>query len=273
MKYGVRLVSLVFAVAAFSSCGSNTNILNNIDVKVSQQNQDSFITLSAKLNLGNAVLDQIQIPIADPHTGLNVGYVGMSTDASGSQMIQIGVNASTMLHADPTLGATLPNGRELPASLGAAAGEILGFPILNYSRIYIGGDLKNKVYIGAALSIKGLDGITNVVGMPANVFFGMNVNANLFGLAGVYGSPVANQSGIAVFGRLQLQQAPSTSPGVITLAKSAAARVSNAVSSAGSSLANSISSQGTNDSDNLAPRSERKLINVFHGRARTLRVQ
>ena len=258
-----NLLLLAMVSIQLSAC-SKSNILKTIDVKVAEQNNDQFITLSANLNLGNAVFDQLQIPIHDPKTGLEVGSLGLQTAANGSQQVSLGLNASVALHADPTLGATLPNGRELPATLGVASGEMLAFPILNYSRIYIGGDMKTRAFIGVALAVKALDGIANLAGMPANVFFGTQVNSNLYGLAGLYGSTAANQSGIAVFARLQLQPASapaSAAPVQLTSAKASVSR-----------LATQISDQAV-DADTLHPRSERKVTNFFYGARRTIKIQ
>ncbi|MBS1960161.1 MAG: hypothetical protein JST80_11860 [Bdellovibrionales bacterium] len=263
-----NLLLLAMVSIQLSAC-SKSNILKTLDVKVAERNNDQFITLSANLNLGNAVFDQLQIPIHDPKTGLEVGSLGLHAAADGSQQVLLGVNASVALHADPALGATLPNGREFPATLGVAAGEMLAFPILNYSRIYIGGDMKTRVFIGVALAVRALDGIANLAGMPANVFFGMQVNSNLYGVAGLYGSTQANQSGIAVFGRAQLQSATpaAEAPIVLTSAKSSTAKKSTSTG-----LASQISNQAV-DADTLHPRGERKVTNFFYGARRVIKIQ
>lgn len=271
MKTGISVLLCVVAGSTLSSCGK-TNILKNIDVQVtSPDQQEQFVTLSAKLHLGNAVFDRVQVPIRDPQTGIEVGSLALQTGADGLQTVSLGVNASVALHADRELGRTLPNGRELPVTLGAATGEILGFPVLQYSRVYIGGDLKNKAYLGVALAVKQLDGIANLAGAPANVFFGLQVNPAVYGVAGVYGSPDANQSGIAVFGRAQLQPVPSGST-VLTMAAQAASQ-SRAQKSPAAGLAGQISDQAVSDADELHPRSERKVTNFFYGARRVIRVQ
>jgi hypothetical protein len=268
------LVSIRFAavsvgligLGSLSAC-SKTNILNSVEVKVSDvAGGDQFITLGAKLNLGNAVLDSLQLPIRDPRTGVVVGNLGLQTGADGRQLVSLGVNASVALHADPLLGRTLPNGRELPLSLGAAPGEVLAFPILQHSRVYIGGDIKTRVIIGVAIGIKALDGVANVAGMPVNLFFGQQVSSQLYGLAGVYGSPVANQSGIAVFGRLQLT--PTAASSAIPLAlNSLSARSAVGVSA-------KVSDQATADTEELNARSEQRVTRIFYGgQRRVLRAQ
>lgn len=266
MKTGIRLVLSMLVCSGLSAC-AKSKILNTLEVKVTEQAQQQYVSLSAKLNLGNAVLDQLQIPVRDPRTGLEVGSLGLDTAADGLQQVSLNLNASVMLHADPALGARLPNGRELPVTLGAAAGEVLGFPILQHSRVYIGGDLRQRAYIGIALAIKALDGVANLAGAPANIFFGMQVSPALYGVAGLYGSPSANESGIAVFGRLQLQGVPA--PSVLTMAREAASRVKE--SAAG--LAGAVSDQAMADADQLHPRSERKVTNIFYGQRRVLKVQ
>jgi hypothetical protein len=279
MKTGINVLLCVVACGTLSACGK-TNILKTIDLQVSEQNQQQFVTLSAKMNLGNAVFDQLQVPIRDPQTGIEVGSLALNTGADGMQTVSLGVNASVALHADRTLGSTLPNGRELPVTLGAAAGEMLAFPILQYSRVYIGGDLKNKAYLGVALAVKQLDGVANLAGSAANVFFGLQVSPAVYGVAGIYGSPNANQSGIAVFARAQLQPAPASGGTVLTMASqaAAAARVNassgaSAQKSPAAGLAGQISDQATSDADELHPRSERKVTNFFYGNRRVIKVQ
>lgn len=267
MKTGISSALFVVAAVALQGCGK-TNILNTLDVKVTEQNQDQYITLSAKLKLGNAIFDQLQIPVRDPRTGLEVGQLGLSTGTDGLATVSLGVNASVMLHADPSLGSTLPNGREVPVSLGAAPGELLAFPILNYSRVYIGGDLKSQAFIGVALAVKQLDGIASIGGTAANVFFGQQFSPTIYGLAGLYGSPNANQSGIAVFGRVTLQQQPTSST-ILTMA----AKAASSVRESAKGLAGQISNQAVSDADRLHPRSERKVTNFFYGNRRVIKVQ
>lgn len=261
-------IALIVAGVTLSGC-AKINILKSLDVSVAEQNTGSsageqYITMTAKLDLGNAVFGELQIPVLDPQSGLIVGQLGLSTAPDGMQNVSLGVNASVVLHADRTLGSTLPNGRELPASLGASAGEILGFPILRHSRVYIGGDLQNRAFIGVALAVNALDDITNNVGASANVFFGQQFSPQVYGIAGLYGSPVPNRSGVAIFGRLNLQREPASGT-ITTLAAKAA--------SSAKGLAGRISNQAISDSDVLSPRSERKVTDVFYGRPRVLRVR
>jgi hypothetical protein len=267
MKSQYRLMLFVgLSAALLSSCGK-TNILKSVNLQVSDSGSgsspgaDPYLTLTANLNLGNAVFDQLQVPVLDPRSGRPLGLLSLSALPDGSQQVSLGVSASAALNADPVLGLTLPNGRELPLSLGVRPGEMLAFPILNHSRIYIGGDLRERATLGVALAIRQLDGIANQAGMPLNLFFGMNVNPSLYGTAGLYGSPSPNQSGVAVLARLNRAEPQTVVP--LALARSKV-RVD--------SLAHQVSDQATSDTEAMDSRSERRVVRFFHGAPRKIRV-
>lgn len=260
--------SLCFASSLFSACGNQVNPLRTLNVQVADSGtgDDPLLTLSAQLNLGNASLEQIEVPVVDPRSGRALGRLSLASLPQGGQQVTLALSASAALNADPALGRTLPNGRELPLSLGVRPGEMLAFPILNHSRIYIGGDLKERVFLGAALAIRALDGVANSAGMALNLFFGLNVNPSLYGVAGLYGSPVANQSGVAVFGRLNRS---AMSPGVNPVADQKML-VSSAVVSARSAR---VSVPVAEVPDEMNSRSQRRVLRLFQGAPRVLKVE
>ena len=234
-------------------CSSQTHFLQNVGLNVSQQGQESVINLSAKVDFGNASLGAIAIPVNDPHTGLNIGEV--SLDGS---MITLSVNASSLLSADPSLGSELPNGRPIPSALGAASGELLAFPILNHSRVYVGGDLKTHVIAGVALAIQGMDGVMGSIGAPANLFFSQTFGS-VVGVAGVYGSPDANESGIAVFANYTMPQSQTQ----MLMTQSVSRTVSHTQTAR--KAAEVKINQGLSEDD------EYHVYNYFYGKRRVLR--
>jgi hypothetical protein len=253
------MVMMVLGVS-LTACGSQTNFLQTVGLNISQENQVSYVNLSAKVDLGNAVLDGLQIPINDPRTGIEVGKLQLSTASDGKSVITLSVDANVALHADPTLGAVLPNGRPVPSALGVAHGELLAFPILENSRVYIGGDLKTHIIAGVALAIKGLDSIMGKVGTNANIFFVKKVG-EINGVAGVYGSTDANQSGFAVFAKYDIPQTVAVQTMMLT-------SQSEAQSSVTSESASAVESQVN---EGLSKKDQSRLYNYLYGKKRVLR--
>ncbi len=245
-----------------------------MNVTVTEQNSESYVNLSAEVDLGNLSIDNLTIPVADPHNNLNIGQISFGTAASGKELITISLDASSMLHADPTLGSTLPNGRPLPSAVGMPAGEMFAIPVLNYSRVYIGGDLKNTIAIGAAFSLKALDNPMSSIGLNSNIFFSQTFSPILSGVAGVYASPNANQNGIAVFGRYtaptntgtSLMASTSTEVGMfskVQAQKTVPVTASGVTGAAGNTVVN----------DQMSSSGEQKVYNTFYGKKRRVSPQ
>ncbi len=203
------ILSLIVCVA-LNACGSSTTFLNSVNVTTTTQNSESFVNLSAVVNLGSSALSSVSIPVVDPNSGVTLGQISMSTTPSNLEQITLSLNASALTSGSSTLGAVLPNGEALPLSLGAATGEVMGIPVLQQSRIYIGGDLKNNVIVGVALGIGALNGVAGNLPIAANIFFSNQFSTQVFGVAGIYASPVAGETGIAVFGKLNIPQPTAT---------------------------------------------------------------
>jgi len=267
-------VSLILMSNTLAAC-SNNQFLKSMTVNVSTQNQQSFVNLSTELDLGNAVLDQVKIPVFDPRSQMQLGQISMGASSSGKQLITVSIDASSILHADPILGSTLPNGRALPGALGLKSGEVLAIPVLDHSRVYIGGDLKTSVVVGAAFSIPGLDGVMNAIPVASNIFFAQAFNSNLTGVAGIFGSQLPNQSGIAVFARFtpsvplnidvspkgplvmaQLRMQPSTAP-VIRITSSGV----------------TPKKKGNQVVENVDTQSQQDLLGYFYGSKKVLTPQ
>ncbi len=266
--------SLAVMSSSLAAC-SNNQFLKSMNVNVTTQNQQSYVNLSAEVDLGNAVLDQIQIPIVDPKSQMELGQISFGTGASGKQVISVSMDASTILHADAGLGGTLPNGRTLPGALSVRAGEVLAIPVLDHSRVYIGGDLKTNVIIGVALSIQGLDGVMSNVPFAANIFFSQAFNSNLAGVAGVFGSQLPNQSGIAVFAKFT----PSTPLDINLAPVGPLVRSQMKVQSIGPAI--QVSSKGVTprkkgnvvSNENIDSNTQQGLMSYFYGSSKVLSPQ
>lgn len=296
MKNGWKTYSLVVLMssAQFACSGQSAQFLKSMNVSVTQQNSEEFINLTAEVNLGNSTLASLTIPVYDPHTNSEIGQVTFGQAADGNQQITVSVDASSILHADPTLGLTLPNGLPIPPSLGATTGSLLAFPILNSSRVYIGGDLKTNIIVGAAFGIPGLDSIMSKIGFPGNILFSQTFNTNLSGMAGIYASPNVNQNGIAVFAKANIPATATPTPGPTALAATTAASTTAAsntakvavrslamVTNTGTPSATSFASVSVSGvtpasgntmvNENVNSKHQNKLLNYFYGSRKTLR--
>ena len=186
-----------------SACGGKTGsqFINSVALSVSQQGADSYLNLVTSVNLGNATVAGVSTTLTDPVTLAPIGTFTLSQLAVGQSQIALSVNTNVIPHADANLGQLLPNGNPLPFSLAATAGAVLSFPLLQNSRVYVGGSTAGTLIAGVALTIDGFDQVISNTGVAANVFFLDAVNANLSGIGGIYSSPAAAMSGIAVFGK------------------------------------------------------------------------
>ena len=142
----LNLTGLGLTALSLQACSSSLpQFLQNVDVSVTQQNNNQYVNLTAVVNLGNVSVSGVSIPINDPHTGANLGSVNFGQNAAGQSTIGISVDETTLTKGDPTLGSSLPNGKPLPFGLAATYGNVLAIPIKNQSRIYLGGDFKQNI--------------------------------------------------------------------------------------------------------------------------------
>ena len=291
MKHWKTVLSLALATTSSSSltaCSKNSQFLKSMDLSVTEKNNTSFVNLSAEVDLGNISIDGLQIPILDPHTQTEVGSVSLSAATSGKELVTLSLDAASLLHGDASLGATLPNGRALPSSIGAQTGSVFAIPILNYSRVYIGGDLKSSIVVGVALAVQALDNVTGSVGLNSNIFFSQAFNSSLTGVAGIYASGTAHQNGIAVFGRYTAPAAssvPASTPipevvtadsGLNTTAPIQIKRVSSFATESASVTTISVSGKtplqtgNTVLNDGMSNQGEQRLYQYFYGKKRTV---
>ena len=283
MKSTMSVLTFILMGSTLSAC-ANSQFLRAMNVTVTEQNSENFVNLSAEVDLGNLAIDGLTIPVVDPHNNLNIGKVTFGAAPSGKELITVSLDATSMLHADPTLGSTLPNGRALPSSLGVAAGEMLAIPVLNYSRVYIGGDLKSTIVIGAAFGIKALDQPLGTIGLNSNIFFAQNFSPILSGVAGIYASPTANENGIAVFGKYTAPTTTTTgtatSVSIASAAPAMAAKTQARMMVASNAPVAPISASGVTGAggntvinDQMSSSGEQKVYSTFYGKKRKVTPQ
>jgi hypothetical protein len=229
-----------------SACsGGNGTFMKNLDLRVSAQGNESFVTLSSQFELGNVSLDAATYTIKDPKTQQQVGKIDFGQTTGGMGAITMEVNASLLVHADPDLGLTLPNGRPLPLALSIERGDSFGVPVNEHSRVYLGGSLQTTIFAGVAIAIKGLDQVMDQLSNPANVFYNFRPNDKIMGAGGIYGSPVAHQNGVAIFG---------------------------AYSKNGGMFEIDFNEFDNNDFNRLDSKTQGKIIDFFYGEPRKLEV-
>jgi hypothetical protein len=281
------IIGLLIIGQSLMAC-SNSQFLKGMNLAVNERNSENYVDLSAEIDMGNISLAGLSLPIYDPHSNLEIGQVGLGTAADGKQQITLSLNATSVLSGDPTLGATLPNGRPIPSAVGAPTNTLMGIQVLNYSRVYIGGDLKSTIYVGVALAIQALDSVTGSIG-SANLFFAETFNSNLSGVAGIFSSATAHQNGIAVFAKYTAPTAAIAAP-VAAVAPPATpvvnapdaqyyaaprilAQKTVATTAAASTLSVSGVSANANtiENDGMGQKGEQKVYNYFYGKKRSVR--
>lgn len=260
----MKQVVCLFSMMSMTSACSNSQFLKSMNVSVTNDSGGaSYVNLSSEVNLGNVYFDNITIPVNSPKTQEELGKITLGTAPSGRGLIMMSLNATTIAHGDAGLGSTLPNGRPLPARLGAN-NDITGIPVLKYSRAYLGGDLQSNIVIGVALAIRYLDGAAGNLPSPGNIFFSQTFNANLWGIGGVYASPDPNETGIAVFARYT-----NTNPAQVESLRLASVMVAP-LSVKGSTPKNK-GNQMVNE--NMSSKATHNLMSYFYGEERVLSPQ
>ena len=257
-------VSAVFLLS-LSACNGNTsvsNFLQNVDLQVAQSGGQSVIQLSSVFNLGNVSLAALTVPVTDPTTKINYGSISFSQLGNGQSQIAINVNTSIISKGNVSTGGLLPNGNPIPTAVGATAGTMTAFDLNNGSRIYAGGDLKKTIFLGVGFAIPGLEVVMGSLGSPANVFFS-EVFGQVTGVAGIYGGPIVNQNGVAIFAKY-------TVPGA-TPAATLAEGPQEEEEQIDVDLQQKIDEEA--NWDNFDRKTQRRLRRFFYGKERTINLE
>jgi hypothetical protein len=91
-----------------------------------------------------------------------------------------------------------------------------------------------------------MDQVMDRLQTPANVFFMINPTGSLLGVGGIYGSPNANQNGVAIFGKY-------TANPTLEL------------------TAQGVGQNADYDYDRLDRKTQNRILKFFYGKKRTLR--
>ncbi len=200
----------IASALVLSACSPNEKLtLKGIDLSTSHVGGDTYIDMEAIIVTGNLKFPNIEVPVMNPASGQSFGQMALQHLDDGTNRIYVSIDYDDAIKLDPKLGKTLPNGREVPSQLGVGSAALVGVPVLEQSRIYVGGDLQKDLFIGAAISIPALDTTFNQVPVPLNLFFNFPFSTEIMGEAGLFSSPQKSQNGVAVFVK---KSAPTTHP-------------------------------------------------------------
>lgn len=197
MKFNLCIFSTLLFLSACSPNGKLS--LKGVDVGTSTVGSDTYVNMEAIIVMGNLKLPNIEVPILNPSNLHSLGQMALQHLDDGSNRILVSIDYDEATRLDPALGKSLPNQRELPSQLGIGKTTIVGIPILDQSRVYVGGDLKKDLFIGAAIAIPALDSVLNQVPVPLNIFFNFPFSTQVLGEAGIFTGTQKGQNGLAVF--------------------------------------------------------------------------
>ncbi len=209
MKFNNKSILPLFAVVLMSACSPKGQVsLKGVDISTQTINSDTFVNLEAIIEIGSLKLPSTEFGIVDPKTQAPLGQFALQGLADGTSRLSISVNFDEATKLDGALGKTLPNNRELPSVLAVGSTNVVGIPVLQLSRIYVGGDLQGKYYVGAAISIPALDSVLTQVPIPLNIFFPFPFSSQVTGVAGLYTGTKSGENGIGVFVEKSAPPAP-----------------------------------------------------------------
>ncbi len=201
-----------FCVAlSLSACGASQKVsVKNLDLSTSDVGGVTYLNMSAIVNLGNLQFPNIEVPILNP-TRLSESFGQMSLQhlPDGNNQLTVAVNYQEATKLNPSLGGTLPNGRELPTSLGVGNAVLVGIPVINQSRVYVGGELNKDIFVGAAIAIPAFDSAFRSIPFPLNIFLPYTFSPQISGAGGLFSSTQAGGNGIAVFVKRSLLPTPA----------------------------------------------------------------
>lgn len=224
-----KVALALFLPLALSACGKKGDLqITAVDMSTTQIEQRTYLNFEAVVKIGKLRFPNVEVPILNPATMTSFGQLGLLRQADGTNKMMVSIDFETATRLNPALGYGLPNGREIPLVLGAQDATLVGIPVLERSRIYVGGDLSKEVFLGAAISIPAFDNIMNQVSIPLNIFTAFPFSPTVTGVAGLFTSPGPGQNGLALFvkksakpasaaqmmmrlGRESVSEAPATS--------------------------------------------------------------
>jgi hypothetical protein len=220
-KSSIHLL-FTFCLAAFSlaACGPTEKLtLKGVDISTTQVGETTYVNMEAIVMMGNLQFPNVEVPVMNPATLQSFGQMALQHLSDGSNRITVMIDYTEATKLDPTLGKTLPNGREIPTILGVKNAALVGIPALEQSRIYVGGELKKDLFVGAAVAIPAFDNILSNVPIPLNIFFNFPFSAEVTGVGGLFTGPLKGQNGVAIFVKKSAPTATETSFRVLASVK------------------------------------------------------
>ncbi len=198
----LQLASVLGTLTILSACSPNGNVsLKAVDISTSQINSVTYVNLDAIVTLGSLKFPNIEVPLLNPNTMHNIGQMALQQMDDGTNRLSVSVDYNEATHLDPSLGKTLPNGRELPIQLSQTGQSMIGISVLEQSKIYIGGDLNREIVVGAAIAIPAFDGVMSQVPIPLNLFYSFPFSTEVSGVAGLFSGPSRGQNGVGIFAK------------------------------------------------------------------------
>jgi hypothetical protein len=194
--------TFIFCLAAVSitACGPTDKLtMKGVDISTREVGGSTYISMEAIVLMGNLQFPNIEVPVMNPSTLQSFGQMALQHLDDGSNRISVMIDYTEATKLDPALGKTLPNGREVPTLLGAQNAGLIGIPVLDQSRVYVGGQLKKELFIGAAIAVPAFDSVVSRVPIPLNLFFNFPFSAEVTGVGGLFTGPSKGQNGIAIF--------------------------------------------------------------------------
>jgi hypothetical protein len=201
MKKSFKVLAVLFALSAAACSPKDTVKLKGVDLGTHEFEGRTFVDLEAIVLMGRLHFPNLEVPILDPRSMRDLGRVLLQPLDDGSNRLFVSVDFEAASSIDPALGLSLPNGRELPRALALGSAKMIGIPILEASRIYVGGNLKSNLAVGVALGIPALDSVTQSIPIPLNLFFSYPFSAEVSGVAGLYSSPMRGRNGVGIFAK------------------------------------------------------------------------
>jgi hypothetical protein len=263
-----KIFSFLGIAIILSACSAKNNVaLKGIDLSTSVAGTDTYINMEAIVAMGNLKFPNVEFSIINPVDSTNIGEMGLLSLADGTNQLTISIDYEKASQINPALGTTLPNQREVPVSIVGSSTKLIGIPILQNSRIYLGGDLKSDLYVGAAIAISAFDGVMNEVPIPLNIFFTHPFSADVTGYAGLFTGVQSGQNGVAVFVKKTM-----TAPSSVTALASAKILSAAASSSSASSGSTVLHPTGGEELSKLSTVSLMKLDRLLQKNA-TLKIK
>lgn len=193
-----KAIGLIVILFAFISCGGQKPMVDEVKVNSQIIDDDVWISLSAKLSMGNVLLPNAVIPILIPKDGREIGQVSLLGDASGANFLAIELNVTETARLDLAY-ARLPNGALIPLMQDR---QVIVVPLGKGAQLYI--SIVNKeAILGVAVPIKTFDSMGQKIG--TGVLMPVFASGGVIGSAGIFTSKTAGENGIALVADISAQ--------------------------------------------------------------------